>query len=41
MGDYNIGGYELGLSPDASNARGEPAAYWGVDDADARLLGRG
>ena len=37
MGDYNIGGYELGLSPDASNARGEPAAYWGVDDADAAL----
>jgi catechol 2,3-dioxygenase-like lactoylglutathione lyase family enzyme len=34
---YNIGGYELGLSPDAADERGSPVAYWGVDDAEAAL----
>jgi predicted enzyme related to lactoylglutathione lyase len=31
---YNVGGYELGLDPDADGTvRGDsPAAYWGVDD---------
>lgn len=41
---YNVGGYELGLSPDATDTRGGTIAYWGVDDADAaleRLLDRG
>lgn len=37
MVDYNIGGYELGLSPNASDAWGRPAACWGVDGADAAL----
>lgn len=34
---YNVGGYELGLSPDAADERGGMIAYWGVDDADAAL----
>jgi predicted enzyme related to lactoylglutathione lyase len=31
---YSVGGYELGLDPDAAGTvRGDsPAAYWGVDD---------
>lgn len=34
---YDVGGYELGLSPDPAEARGGLIAYWGVDDADAAL----
>lgn len=34
---YDVGGYELGLSPDAADTQGGPVAYWGVDDADAAL----
>ncbi len=40
---FNIGGYELGLDPDASTEDG-PVTYWGVDDADvvlAELLNSG
>jgi catechol 2,3-dioxygenase-like lactoylglutathione lyase family enzyme len=33
---FNIGGYELGLQPDADVAAG-PITYWGVDDIDAAL----
>lgn len=31
---YNVGGYELGLDPDAADSvRGDsPGAFWGVDD---------
>ena len=31
---FNVGGYELGLDPDAAETvRGDsPASYWGVDD---------
>lgn len=38
---YNVGGYELGLDPDAANTvRGDsPAAYWGVDDI-ASVVGK-
>ena len=41
---FNIGGYELGLDPDASKSEAGKSgvvAYWGVEDADAafkRLL---
>jgi predicted enzyme related to lactoylglutathione lyase len=41
---YNVGGYELGLDPDAaspSGGKGGAVAYWGVADAEAafrRLL---
>jgi predicted enzyme related to lactoylglutathione lyase len=41
---FNVGGYELGLDPDASSTpggNGGVAAYWGVADAEAafrRLL---
>jgi len=41
---YNVGGYELGLTPEPAAERDGPIAYWGVDDADAaleRLLDRG
>lgn len=36
---FNVGGYELGLDPDAEGTvRGDsPAAYWGVEDADAAI----
>ncbi len=40
---FDVGGYELGLLPDADPADG-PLTYWGVEDADAALtalLGRG
>lgn len=33
---YSVGGFELGLSPDADPAVG-PVAYWGVADIDAAL----
>ena len=29
---YNVGGYELGLDPDATPADGTPITYWGVSD---------
>jgi predicted enzyme related to lactoylglutathione lyase len=35
---YNVGGYELGLDPDASSTpggKGGAVAYWGVADAEA------
>src|SRR6266513_793218 len=35
---FNVGGYELGLDPDASSApggRGGAVAYWGVAEAEA------
>jgi predicted enzyme related to lactoylglutathione lyase len=44
---FNVGGFELGLNPDLSQARpgsGGVVTYWGVADADAalaRLLGLG
>ena len=44
---YNVGGYELGLDPDASSTPGGnqgSVAYWGVNDAAAsfeRLLSLG
>src|SRR3954447_26101792 len=31
---FEVGGYELGLHPDADPADG-PVTYWGVEDADA------
>ena len=32
---FNIGGFELGLDPNArSGAAGGPTAYWGVDNAE-------
>jgi len=34
---FNVGGFELGLDPDASAAKpgeGGPVAYWGVENAD-------
>ena len=37
---YNVGGYELGLDPDASSTPGGDkgsVAYWGVSDAQAAL----
>lgn len=36
---FNVGGYELGLDPDPSQAKGPGGvgAYWGVADADAAL----
>jgi predicted enzyme related to lactoylglutathione lyase len=37
---FNIGGYELGLDPDATHAPPGPGgavAYWGVDNADEAL----
>lgn len=40
---YEVGGYELGLLPDA-DAAGGVQTYWGVEDADAavaRLLASG
>ena len=43
---FNVGGYELGLDPDADGSSGLGGAvpYWGVADADSayeRLLGLG
>jgi predicted enzyme related to lactoylglutathione lyase len=42
---FNVGGFELGLQPDAGfEGLGGSVAYWGVADADAafeRLLGLG
>ena len=43
---FNIGGFELGLDPDASgvHAGNNAIAYWGVDDIDAsfrHLIQRG
>lgn len=42
---FNVGGYELGLLPDAgTSGAGGVTAYWGVADADAalaELLARG
>jgi predicted enzyme related to lactoylglutathione lyase len=38
---FNVGGYELGLDPDAKPGGTGVIAYWGVEDADAehrRLL---
>jgi predicted enzyme related to lactoylglutathione lyase len=29
---FNIGGYELGLDPDAKPGRSGPVAYWGVPE---------
>jgi predicted enzyme related to lactoylglutathione lyase len=29
---FNVGGYELGLDPDATPAPGTPVTYWGVSD---------
>jgi predicted enzyme related to lactoylglutathione lyase len=37
---FNVGGFELGLDPDASEGapgRGGVTPYWGVEDADAAL----
>jgi predicted enzyme related to lactoylglutathione lyase len=37
---FNVGGYELGLDPDASNNSGATAAgiaYWGVENIEAAL----
>ncbi len=37
---FNVGGYELGLDPDASKASAGSSgvvAYWGVEDAEASL----
>jgi catechol 2,3-dioxygenase-like lactoylglutathione lyase family enzyme len=34
---FSVGGYELGLDPNADPATGG-VAYWGVDDADAALV---
>lgn len=35
---FNVGGYELGLIPDAEETgRGGVAVYWGVDDANAAV----
>ena len=31
---FEVGGYELGLDPDADPGNG-PVTYWGVEDADA------
>lgn len=44
---FNVGGYELGLDPDATDARAADAGvvvYWGVEDARAafaQLIERG
>ena len=32
---FNVGGYELGLSPNATPGSTGPVAYWGVPNADA------
>ena len=34
---FNVGGFELGLVPDATPATIGPQPLWGVDDADAAL----
>ena len=37
---FSVGGYELGLDPDAANASAGSSgvvAYWGVEDAEASL----
>lgn len=33
---FDVGGYELGLDPDANQEAG-PVTYWGVPDADSAL----
>lgn len=43
---FNVGGFELGLDPDASGVQrgARPIAYWGVSDIDAahaKLLAQG
>jgi predicted enzyme related to lactoylglutathione lyase len=41
---FDVGGYELGLDPDAEPGNGGAVAYWGVSDAEAalaRLLEKG
>jgi len=41
---FNVGGYELGLTPDGSKGPGGIIAYWGVEDAHAafrRLIEQG
>ena len=34
---FNVGGFELGLDPNAAKGTSGPIAYWGVDDADMAL----
>ena len=34
---FTVGGFELGLDPDAPRGTSGPVAYWGVDDADETL----
>ena len=34
---YEVGGFELGLIPDAKPGEGGSVAYWGVPDAAAEL----
>src|SRR5437867_11426277 len=35
---FNVGGFELGLLPDAEPGHSGVQAYWGVPDAEAELL---
>lgn len=34
---FSVGGFELGLVPDAKPSAEGPKAFWGVDDAEATL----
>lgn len=34
---FNVGGFELGLDPNAVKGTSGPIVYWGVDDADMAL----
>src|ERR1700721_1075463 len=34
---FSVGGFELGLVPDARPSADGPKAFWGVDDAEATL----
>lgn len=34
---FNVGGYELGLDPNATQGQGGPQAYWGVADMESAL----
>lgn len=34
---FNVGGFELGLDPDAARGATGPVAYWGVEDPDETL----
>ena len=34
---FNVGGFELGLDPNAPQGAVGPVAYWGVDNADEAL----